>query len=47
MNQIDVPEPETSWPEESGTEIQVESPTADRMPESKGSLLLSALLLSL
>lgn len=47
MNQTDVTELETSWQEESETAISAESPAADRLPESKGSLLLPALLLLL
>lgn len=47
MNQTDVTEPETSWLEESETAIPVESPAVDSLLESKGSLLLPALLLLL
>lgn len=47
MNQTDMTEPETTWPDESETAIPAESSGSHRLPEHKGSLLLPALLLLL
>lgn len=47
MNQTDMTEPETTWPDESETAIPAASSGSHRLPEHKGSLLLPALLLLL